>query len=174
MGLVFALGAEDLDAVILAVGDVNPAVVVHDDVVHDVELAVAGPRFSPRKEQPAVGSVLVHPGVGITVGYVELAGAPVEGHVGRHAEGLAAHFGARLVRRAPGLQQLAFGGELADRAVAVVHAEDGIVGGDGNAVGVGEHAFAPGAQYVPIGVEYDHRDSAPVEHVHLVPGVDGD
>ena len=55
MRLVFPLGAEDLDAMILTVGDVYPAVVIDNDVVDDIELAVPGARFAPGKEQPAVG-----------------------------------------------------------------------------------------------------------------------
>ena len=91
-----------LDAVILAVSDVHPAVVVDFDVVDDVELAVSGPRFAPRELEPAVGRVLMHPGVGIAVGHVEFSGAPVESHVSGNAERFAAHFGAGLVGRGQG------------------------------------------------------------------------
>ena len=121
---------------ILAVGDVDPAIVVDLDVVDDVELAVPGARFAPREEELAVGRILVHPGVGIAVGHVEFSGALVKGHVGGNAEGFAAHLRAGLVGGTQGHQQLAVGRELPDGAVAVVHAEDGVVRRDGHAVGV--------------------------------------
>ena len=78
----------------------------------------------------------MHPGVGIAVGHIELTRAPVKGHVVRDTERLAAHLGTWLVERAQGHQQVAVGSELADRAVAVVHVEDGVVQCDGAAVGM--------------------------------------
>src|SRR3954449_3024342 len=42
------VAVEHLDAVVFAVGDINPAVGIATDVVDDVELALAGPRRTPR------------------------------------------------------------------------------------------------------------------------------
>jgi hypothetical protein len=42
--LVFAVAVEYLDAVVLAVGDIDPPLGVGDDVVDDVELAGIGAR----------------------------------------------------------------------------------------------------------------------------------
>src|SRR5205085_1275942 len=47
LGLVFAVAVEDLHAMVLTVGDVDPAVGVADDVVRDVELARTGAAFAP-------------------------------------------------------------------------------------------------------------------------------
>ena len=45
--LVLAVAVEHLHAMVLAVGDVDPAVRVGDDVVHDVELARIGAGLAP-------------------------------------------------------------------------------------------------------------------------------
>src|SRR5689334_24813473 len=52
-----AVAVEHLDAVVFAVGDVDPAVGIAADVVDDVEFAFAGTGFTPRHEQLAVGRV---------------------------------------------------------------------------------------------------------------------
>src|SRR6266567_5971239 len=49
--LVLAVAVEHLDAVVFAVGDIDPAVGVAADVVHDVKLAVAGYGLAPRHQQ---------------------------------------------------------------------------------------------------------------------------
>src|SRR6266700_2612282 len=48
--LVFAVAVEHLDPVVLAVGDVDPAVGVAADVVRDVELAGIGAGLAPRTQ----------------------------------------------------------------------------------------------------------------------------
>ena len=53
--LVFAVAVEHLDAMVLTVRDIEPAVGVAADVVDDVELALAGSGFAPRHQQFAVG-----------------------------------------------------------------------------------------------------------------------
>src|SRR5215472_3973894 len=52
--LELAVAVEYLDAVVLAVGDIDPAVGVAADVVRHVELAGVGSRFAPRHQQFAV------------------------------------------------------------------------------------------------------------------------
>src|SRR5437899_7206898 len=52
--LELAVAVEHLNAMVLAVGDVDPAVGIAADVVRDVELARVGPRLTPRAEQAAV------------------------------------------------------------------------------------------------------------------------
>ena len=68
-----AVAVEHLDAVVLAVGDIDPAVGIATDVVDDVEFALAGPRRPPRHEQLAVGRVFVDAGIAIAVRHVNLA-----------------------------------------------------------------------------------------------------
>src|ERR1700720_618669 len=53
--LVFAVAVEHLDAMVLTVRDIDPAVGVATDVVDNVELALAGSGFAPRHQQFAVG-----------------------------------------------------------------------------------------------------------------------
>src|ERR1700730_6502497 len=53
--LVFAVAVEDLDPMVLAIRDIDPAVGVAAHVVNDVELALAGSGFAPRHQQFAVG-----------------------------------------------------------------------------------------------------------------------
>src|SRR4051812_17810571 len=45
--LVFAAAIEDLHPVVLAVGDVDPAIGIADDIVWDVELAGIAAAFAP-------------------------------------------------------------------------------------------------------------------------------
>src|SRR3954453_14702395 len=67
------VAVEHLDAVVFAVGDINPAVGIATDVVDDVELALTGPGSAPRHEQLAVGRVFVDAGIAIPVRHVNLA-----------------------------------------------------------------------------------------------------
>ena len=69
---VLAYTLEDLDAVVLAVGDVDPAVGVAGDVVRQAELAFADTGRAPREEMCPVGRVLVDPRVAVAVGDVDV------------------------------------------------------------------------------------------------------
>ena len=68
-------------------------------------------------------------------------------------------------------KQPALGSKPSDRAVAIVHAENGAVGRDSHAVGIGENALPPGTQDIPIGVEHNHGDSPAIEDIHIIVGV---
>ena len=104
--LVLAVAVEHLDAVVLAVGDIDPAVGVGADVVHDVELAGVGAGLAPRHQQFAVRRIFVHPGIAVAVGDVDLAFRRQRG-VGAAVERLAAHIGRRLAGHAELEQHLA-------------------------------------------------------------------
>src|SRR5438552_453902 len=99
LGLVSAVAVEHLDAVIFAVGDIDPSVRIGCDVVDDVELAGIGAGLAPAFEQPAVGRVCVDAGVAVTVGDVDL---PLGRQRSMRAavKRLAAHERRRLVRYA--------------------------------------------------------------------------
>src|SRR5438874_4490813 len=71
--LVLAVAVEDLDAMVLAIGDVHPALGVAADVVRDVELARVGAGLAPRVEPAAVRRIRVHARVAVAVGDVEIA-----------------------------------------------------------------------------------------------------
>src|SRR5215212_3971916 len=71
--LELTVAVEHLDAVVFAVGDIDPAVGIATDVVDDVELALTGPGRAPGHEQLAVGRVFVDTGIAIAVRHVNLA-----------------------------------------------------------------------------------------------------
>ena len=174
-GDVLAVGIEDLDAVGLTVGDVDAVVAVDDDVVGADELAGVDTGLAPREDVASVGGILVDAGVAVAVGDVDVAGLGRDGAVSGAVEGLASPLGGWLVIGAEGHEELAVGVVFADDVQAVVDAEDGVVGGDVDAVGTGaELAFAPSAQEVAVAVEDDDGVLAAVEEVDIVLGVDGD
>ena len=174
LSLELALRAEYLDSVVFAVSYIHPALAVSGDIVDDVELPLAGPRLSPGEQVVTVRCVLVDLRVGVTVGDVELAIAPVYGDVRRHAERLATHLGRWLMGSTECHQQLAVSGELADGAVAIVYAEDSVVRSNRDAMRIGEHALSPCINDASLGVEDYHRAGAAIEYVHLVLRVDVD
>src|SRR5215470_8084863 len=71
--LVFAVTVEHLHAMIFPVGDVDPAVLIGHDVVDDVELAGVRARLAPGHDVLTVGRILVHAGITVAVGHVDLA-----------------------------------------------------------------------------------------------------
>lgn len=165
--LVLAAGVEDLHPMVLAVGDVDPAVGVAADVVHDVELARTAAGLSPGAQQLAVWRVLVHARVAIAVRHVDLAAGRERG-VGAAVEWIPAHIGRRLAGHAQLQEQLALRSEFAHGMVAVVAAVEHVVGADVQAVGVAEHPLPPGPQKVPLAVEHDHRVGAAIEYIDAV------
>ena len=70
--LEFAVAVKDLHAMIFAIGDVDPTLVVAGDIVDEIELPRIGTRLSPREKQFAVRRILVNAGVGIAVGDVDI------------------------------------------------------------------------------------------------------
>src|SRR6185503_5575532 len=66
------IGAELLHAMVVGIGDVDEAGVVHRDVVRELELTVAGAESTPAKQERAVAGELLDPAV-VLVGYVDLA-----------------------------------------------------------------------------------------------------
>ena len=58
-----------------------------------------------------------------------------------------------------------------NRAVSVIHTEDGVIRRDGHTVRVCENSFSPSPQDVPIGIQYDHRAGSAVEDVDLIPRI---
>ena len=84
--LVSAVAVEYLHPVVLAIGNIDVAIRVSCDVVHDVELAGIRARLAPGLDQFSVRCVFVDAGVAVAVGDVDLAlrrqrgvGAAVEG-----------------------------------------------------------------------------------------------
>src|SRR5437763_1329877 len=69
----FAVGREDLDPLVRAVGDVELAIIVEGDRVRQMELARAVARRAPRGFELAVRGEAVHAGVAVAVGHVDVA-----------------------------------------------------------------------------------------------------
>src|SRR5262249_25609334 len=118
--LIASSVVEDLDAVVLAVGDVYETLGVGGDVMGNVEASRVGARLSPREEVSAAGIVLVHARVAVTVGDVDVAGAGTQRDVGRPVEGLAALKGGRTVGIAERQQELPLRRELPDGVMEIV------------------------------------------------------
>ena len=165
--LVFAVAVEHLHAMVLAIRDIDPAVGVGADVVHDVELAGTAARAAPREQQLAVGRIFVHARVAVAVADIDVAARRERG-VGAAIERLAAHEGRRPARDADREQHLAVERALADRVVGVVGEIDGVVRAHVQAVRARENAFAPGAQEAAFAIVDDHRMRAAVEDVDVV------
>src|SRR5580704_5149350 len=71
--LVLAIAVEYLHAMVFAVGDVDPAILVGGDVVSDVELAGIGAGGAPAHQVLAVRRIFVDAGIAVAVGNVDLA-----------------------------------------------------------------------------------------------------
>ncbi len=171
--LVFAVAVEHLDAVVLAVGDIDETVGVGCDVVDDVELAGIGARFAPGLDQSAVGREFVDAGIAVTVRDVDFALGRERG-VGAAVERLAAHEGRRLVRDADRQQHFAVGRAFPHRVVAVIGAIEIVLGVDVQSMRAIEQAFAPARDEIALAVEYHHRVGAAVEDIDAVLAVDRD
>ena len=71
--LEFAVAVKDLHAMIFAVSDVDPTLVVTGDIVDEIELPRIGTRLAPGEQEFTVRRILVNAGVGIAVGDVDIA-----------------------------------------------------------------------------------------------------
>src|SRR5262249_1906465 len=165
--LIFAVAIEHLHAMILAVGDIDPAFFVSANVVHDVELTWIAPRFAPREKQLSVGRILVYSGVAVAVRniYVPLRG---EGHMRAAIERFAALIGRRLVWHAQGENDFSIQAALSHGVVAVVAQENRFVGTQRRTVRPFEYALAPGTEKPPIPVEDDDRMRTTGKTIHLI------
>ena len=171
--LVFAVAVEHLHAVVLAVGDIDPAVGIGRDIVDDVELAGIGARLAPGLEQFSVRRIFVDAGIAVAVRDIDLALRRQRG-MGAAVKRLAAHERRRLVRDADGQQHLAVGRALAHGMVAVIGAIEIVVGIDVQTMRAVEQAFAPAGDEIALAVEHHHRMVAAVEDVDAVLAVDRD
>src|SRR6266487_278213 len=174
LALIPALAVEDLDAVVLAIRDVDEPVAIGDEVVGQVEVSRIGAGLTPRHHVLAVGRGLVHTRVAIAVGDEEVAALRADGHVRGAVEGLAALEGGGLVGVTDGQEMLALRSELPHGVLEIVGEPHGSVGIDGDAVGAPHLSFAPGAEELAVTIEDDDGVLAPREAEDVVLGVDGD
>src|SRR5205814_9116669 len=66
-----AVAVKDLHPVVLAVGDIDPAIRIAADVVRDVELPGIGAGLAPGGQQFAAGRVFMDASIAVAVGDVE-------------------------------------------------------------------------------------------------------
>ena len=171
--LVAAVAVENLHPVVLAVGDIDPAVRVGDDVVRDVELARIGAALAPRKQQLAVRREFVDAGIRVAVRDIDVEIGRQRG-VGAAVERLAAHKRRGPPRNADFEQYLAAERAFAHGVVAVIGAVQRLVRADMQPVRPVEQVFAPGIQQVAVAVEHHHRVLAAIEDIDPVLRVDRD
>src|SRR5215213_9550797 len=156
LGLESTLSVKHLDAMVLTVGNVNPAVLITANVVDDVELARLCAGFAPGEQQPAVRRVLVDPSIAVAVGDVQVSARGQSG-VGAAVERIPAHVRGRFARNADLQQHFAVGSYMTDSVVSVVGAPQRIVGRNVDAVRARKKVFAPGPQELAGSVKDKHR-----------------
>ena len=125
---------EHLHPMVFAIGDIDPAVRITADVVHDVEPARSGARLAPRRQQLSIGRELVHARVAVAVRHVDVAFGRQRG-VGAAVERQPAHERRRPTRHADLQLEFSLRRETAHGVVAVIGAIDRVVRADVNAVG---------------------------------------
>jgi hypothetical protein len=171
--LVFAVAVEYLDAVVLAVGDIDPTVRVGADVVHDVELAGVGAGAAPRHQQFADRRILVDLGIAVAVGDVDLAFRR-QSRMGAAVERFAAHIRRRPAGNAELQEHLAVERAFADEMPAIIGQVNRFVRSHMDAMRPRILALTPGAQKITLAIEHHDRVFAAVEHIDIVLGVDPD
>ena len=172
--LVLAVAVEHLYPVVLSVGDIDPAIGIGADVVHDVELPGVGAGLAPRHQQFPVGRIFVDARIAVAVGHIDVAVRGQRG-MGAAVERLAAHIGRRLAGNAELEQHLAaVQPAFADKMPAIIGQVDRLVWAHMDAMRPRVLPLAPGAQEVAVAVKHHHRVFAPVEAVDVVVIVDAD
>src|SRR5262249_17921218 len=175
LGLVIALLVEDLDAVILAVGDIHVTLAVGTDAVWQVELPRIDARVAPREQMLPVGRVFMNSGVAIAIRDIELAALWIDRYLGRPVERLPAHPRRRLAAHAERHEQLAIQSELADPMPVIVytveHSAQLLVFGQGQAMRAPEEPFAPGPNEAAVLLEDHQRMLGAAENIDAIVGV---
>src|SRR5262245_30648916 len=170
---IFAVAVEHLHAMVLAVGDVDPAAIVGGDIVGDVELPRFTAGFAPRHDELARRRELVHARVTVAVGNVDLAFRR-QRRVRATVKWLPAHERGRFAGDADRQFDLAGGGAAPHRMVPVIGQVEYIVLVDVETVRTLEYALAPRAQEIAVAVEHDDGVLAAIEDIDLILAVDAD
>src|SRR5947208_10935088 len=173
LGLELTVSIEDLDAVVLAVSNIDPAIGVTADVVNDVEFAFAGAGLTPRQHTLSVGRVFVDPRIAVPVRDIDIA-LGRQRRVRTAMKRLAAHIGRRLARHAELQQDFAVERDLAHKMSTVVGEEHRIVRCYVDAVRTRVLALTPRSQEVAFAVEHHHRMVSATEDIDIVVAVDPD
>ncbi len=170
---IVALPVEHLHAMALPVGHIHAAPLVGAGAVHQVELAGIRAVGSPGKDMLPLKRVLVHAGIAIAIGDIEIARLGIEGHLGGLVKGLAAVPSGRLTGHADGHQQFAVQAELIDTMGSIVRTVKGIIRTRCEAVGSGERALAPGGHKTAVGLKDHHGMIPPVKDVDAILAIHG-
>jgi len=140
--LELAVAVEHLDPVILAVGNIDPPVGITMNVVRQVEFTLTNAAFAPGEQVFPVWGELMHLGVAISVGHIDLAFGRQSG-MRTATKRLATHEGGRLTGDADGHQHLAIERAFSHAVGTVVSAEYSIVGRHVYTMSAREKTFAP-------------------------------
>ena len=167
-----AFVGEQLHAVVLAVGDIDAAVLVDPDIVEQGELAGAGSLPAPGLDQLAVRAELVDAMPAVAVGH-EQAAVGRDGEAGGHVEGQPLERRGRRELLAERPQRFAARRVLGGDVEVAVDEPDVVVGRDVDAVRVGgERPLAPRADEVAVGAPDGEGVQPAAENVNFVLGVD--
>src|SRR5437762_2154622 len=172
--LPFAVAVEHLHAVVLAVGDIEPALRIAADIMRDVELAGIGAGLTPGAQEFTVDGEFMDARIAVAVRDVEMVALRRQRRMRTAVKRLAAHKGRRLSRNPDRQQDAAVEGAAAHRVIAVIGQPDRVVGRHVDAMGPGEDALAPGAQQIASLIEDRDRVIAAIEGVDIVLAVDPD
>src|SRR6266542_4724564 len=171
LALVLAPAVEDLHAMVLAIGDVDEAVAVGDEVMRQVEVPRAGARLAPGHDVRTVRRVLVDARVAVAVRDEEEPALRADRDMRGTVEGLAALECRGLVGVADGQQACAVRRELAHGVLEIVRQPHHSIGIDRDAVRSAHLSLAPRAQERAVPIEDDDGMLAPREAEDIVPGV---
>lgn len=167
----FAVGVKDLDTLILAIPDVDAALIVDGDAVRQIKFAGAGSELSPRLEIIAIAIKLYDARIAVTIGHVNVA-VPGEGHVGGLVEQPVCFCAG--VDSAENQQDVAGGIEFEDEMVAIVCGPEVIIWVDTQAVGVGEQSVTQTLNEVALRIEFGEHWLGALEQVDVSLGIYGD
>ena len=165
---------EYLYPVVLAVGHEYASIGVHPHTMGNVKLSGSGlAGFPPGEQQLPAGREFVDSGISVPIGDVQVAvrvkgdvAGPVERPGGPHRGFVIVARPARvrwLVSHPQGHQQVAFPGVFQHNVVVLHRQIQVVIRVDEHAVGVGQHALAPGVQVIAIPVQDDQGMIAPVK-----------
>lgn len=166
---ILPIPREELNAVVLPIGDKHPVAPIDPDRVRRHEFAFASAGRAPAREMPPVGAEAMHGRVAITVADIDLAVVRHRG-IGRVVEG-----------EAPSRPMaLSEPGDLVSLAVAEMHLvrvaidkKDAVVSGDENAMSIGDPASAVVVDDMAVRIEDQDRRIAPPKEVDIAAGIDG-
>ncbi len=156
-----------------SVGDVNSTCTVRADTMDEVELAGFDSVLAPRKEVLSTLRIfyLCTLGLSVAVGDVNFAGFWIKSRFGGPVKGFTTLIRSRFVRGPDGEEDFPFRCAFVHTVTVIVHAVEGVVGADSEAVRAGKDFLAPRSDKRAVGFEDDHGMVTAIEDVDAVVGV---